>query len=173
MRSETKSEYHGGVIVALAGASLPHNFIIGDIEGELRTQLEDKACKVVSRELRVSVPECERYYYPDVVVFCGDPKLEKNRRPDTLLNPTLIIEVLSDSTEATDKIEKLYCYRTIDSLKTYVLVAQDRPYIEIYLRQNDILWMNWSVQGLDATLALESIGCELDLSRVYARVKFP
>lgn len=170
-KAETKSEYSGGVVVAMAGASWEHNLITGNLERRLGNQLEGKPCIVVSRDQRVRVPECNRYYYPDIAVVCGEPLFEAAEL-DTLLNPTLIIEVLSDSTEARDRGEKLECYQTLESLQTYVLVAQDRPYIEIYSRQ-DRDWLYSKAKEMTDRVALDAIGCELSLAEVYARVEFP
>jgi Uma2 family endonuclease len=169
-KAETKSEYHGGIVVAMAGASWEHNLITGNLERRLGNQLEDTSCVVVSKDQRVRVPECNRYYYPDVVVVCNPPEFE-DAEVDTLLNPTLIIEVLSESTEAKDRGEKLICYQTVESLNAYVLVNQAQPLIEIYRRQENG-WLYSVVRGLESTLSLETIGCELRLADVYAGVAF-
>src|SRR5262249_27258636 len=123
-------------------------------------------------DLRVRVPECNRYYYPDVVVVCGKPRFE-DAELDTLLNPALIIEVLSDTTWRTDREEKYDCYTTLESLAAYILVAHDSPRIERLLRQPDGSWRIEVVKGLESVLTLESPGCELHLADIYARVTFP
>lgn len=170
-KAETKSEYSGGVVVAMAGASKRHNRITANISGELHGQLKGEPCQAFVSDLRVGVPECNRYYYPDVAVVCGEP-IFVDAELDTLLNPTLIVEVLSDSTEARDRGEKLECYQALESLQTYVLVAQDRPYIEIYSRQ-DRDWRYSKAKEMTDRVALDAIGCELSLAEAYARVEFP
>lgn len=171
-KSETKSEYHGGVIVARAGASKEHNAITFDIAVALGTQLKDGPCQGYASDLRVRVPQCDRYYYPDVIVVCGEPQFE-DAELDTLLNPTLLIEVLSESTEKADREEKFDCYGTLESLTTYVLVAQDRPRVESFTRLPDGTWKLEIARGLDAVMRLGAIGCELRLAEIYARVEFP
>lgn len=171
-KAETKHEYHDGTIVAMAGASWAHNLITADTSRHLGNQLEGGPCVVVSTDLRVSVPECNKYYYPDGIVVCGEPRFEANVF-DTLLNPLLIIEVLSDSTERIDRIEKFDCYGTLASLTDYVLISQHTPRIEHYSRLPDGGWHYVVARGLEATLPLPTIGCELRLAAVYARVTFP
>ncbi|HZP81485.1 MAG TPA: Uma2 family endonuclease [Chthonomonadaceae bacterium] len=170
-KAETKSEYDNGVVVAMAGASWEHNLITGNLERRLGNQLEGKPCVVVSRDQRVRVPQCNKYYYPDVAVVCGEPLFE-DAEVDTLLNPTLIVEVLSDSTEARDRGEKLECYQTLESLQTYVLVSQYKPYIEVYSRQGRD-WLYSKAKEMTERVVLDAIGCELSLAEVYARIEFP
>lgn len=170
--AQTKSEYHGGVLVAMAGASPEHNAIVFDIIGTLSAQLRGKPCQGFPSDLRVRVPACDRYYYPDIVVACEEPIYDVLAGTRSLLNPTLVIEVLSDSTEAADKGEKWFCYQTLDSLQTYVLVSQQRPVVEIYRRYGEE-WLYTAVVGLESVAVLESIGCTLRLADIYARVSFP
>jgi Uma2 family endonuclease len=120
--------------------------------------------------MRVRIPE-RRYYYPDIVVVCGEPQLEDSAF-DTLLNPTLVLEVLSESTEKRDRGEKFDGYRTIAALQTYVLVAQDSPRVEIYTRHADGAWRYEAAVGLEAELELSSVGCRLRLTDIYERVSF-
>lgn len=170
-KAEKKSEYDDGVIVAMSGASWEHNLITSNVLRELGNQLRGKPCAVVGQDMRVRVPECNRYYYPDIVVVCGKPLFEDGEL-DTLLNPTLIIEVLSDSTETRDRGGKWLCYQTLDALTTYVLVAQAEPLIEIY-RLQESTWTYSKVKGSEEDLSLDAIGCELRLADVYERVEFP
>lgn len=170
--AETKSEYRGGVLVAMAGASPEHNAITSNLHGELYGQLREKECRPFVSDLRVRVPACDRYYYPDVVVACEEPRYEALAGVRSLLNPTLVIEVLSDSTETADKGEKWLCYQTLDSLQTYVLVSQQRPVVEIYRRYGEE-WLYTAVAGLESVAVLESIGCTVRLADIYARVAFP
>ncbi|HZP81316.1 MAG TPA: Uma2 family endonuclease [Chthonomonadaceae bacterium] len=170
-KAETKSEYHGGIVVAMAGASPEHNTITSNVHGELYGQLRGKDCRPFVSDLRVRVPECDKYYYPDVVVTCSEPNYEEMAGIRSLLNPTLIIEVLSDSTERTDRGEKWMCYQTLESLQSYVLISQDKPLIEVYRRQENG-WFYTAVTGLESRVALDAIGCELKLADIYARVPF-
>ncbi|HZT41533.1 MAG TPA: Uma2 family endonuclease [Chthonomonadaceae bacterium] len=170
-KAETKSEYYAGVIVAMTGASWEHNLITSNIQGELHSQLRGMPCAVVTSDLRVEVRECHAYFYPDVVAVYGEPEFA-DAELDTLLNPTLIVEVLSESTEAMDRGKKWTCYQSLKSLQTYVLVSQDRPYVEAYRRQADD-WRYSTVEGLGNSLSLEAIGCTLKLADIYDRVEFP
>jgi Uma2 family endonuclease len=171
-KATTKSEYHDGVVVAMAGASRQHNRITFDTARSLGNQLEGAPCEPFSSDMRVLVPECNRYFYPDVVVVCGEARFE-DAELDTLENPSLIIEVLSESTEHADRRLKSDCYRTLPSLRTYVLIAQDEPRIETFTRQDNGVWGYEAVSGREAVMPLPAIGCMLRLSDVYARVEFP
>jgi Uma2 family endonuclease len=170
-KAETKSEYDGGVVVAMAGASWEHNLITGNIGRRLGNQLERTSCVVVTNDQRVRVPECDRYYYPDVAVVCDEPQFE-DAEVDTLLNPTLIVEVLSDSTVERDRGEKWECYQSMESLRAYVLVAQNKPLVETFLRQENG-WHYTAVKGLESVVSLDAIGCALRLAEVYDRIEFP
>ncbi len=170
-QAQTRSEYHDGMIVAMSGASRVHNRITFDTGRALGNQLAGSRCEPFESDMRVLVPDCNRYFYPDLVVVCGEAQFE-DAELDTLLNPTLIIETLSDSTERTDRRLKLDCYRTLPTLQTYVLIAQDEPRIETFTRQTDGTWRHEAVTGLDAVLSLPAIGCTLRLADVYARVEF-
>lgn len=170
-KAETKGEYHDGVIVAMTGASWEHNLITSSLSRRLGNQLDAKPCAVVTGDLRIGVSLCASYFYPDVVVVCGDPAFA-DANLDTVLNPTLIIEVLSESTEAVDRGKKWKCYQSLKSLQTYVLVAQDRPLVEVYRRQADD-WRYSTIEGMENSLSLEAIGCTLRLAEVYDRIEFP
>ena len=170
-KAETKHEYHDGVIVAMTGASRRHNRVTLDTVRSLGNQLEGTPCEPFANDMRVLVPECNRYFYPDVIVVCGEAQFE-DEEFDTLTNPTLVVEVLSNSTERTDRRLKLDCYRTLPSLQTYALIAQDAPRIETYTRQDDGTWRYGAVSGLEASVSLPAIGCTLRLADVYARVAF-
>lgn len=170
-QAETKSEYDDGVIVAMAGAKRGHNRIVVNLVRHIANQLDGGECEPFSNDMRVRVRACNRYYYPDVVAVCGEAEFEDDEL-DTLLNPILVIEVLSDSTAVRDRSEKLICYQTLDSLQTYVLVAQDRALVEMYQRREDG-WLHTATQGMEAVISLPSIGCTLHLADIYARVAFP
>ena len=136
----------------------------------LNNQLMDGECQVATGDLRVKVIRTESYFYPDIVVVCREPRAEDNVF-DTLLNPTLIIEVLSTSTEMYDRDEKFMPYRQIDSLQEYVLISQDRVQVVQYDRQEPE-WMPTEFRALVDIVPLVSIGCELPLRHIYRRVKF-
>ena len=141
-----KSEYHEGQIYAMTGASRKHNLVSGNIYRELSLQLKKRSCEAYINDMRVKATEALSYYYPDVAVVCGAPQFE-DAQVDTLLNPTLLIEVLSPSTEAYDRGKKFAHYRKIASLREYLLVAQDQPNIERYVRQGDV-WILSEAVGL-------------------------
>jgi Uma2 family endonuclease len=171
-QAEYKSEYFNGEIFAMAGGSPEHSAIALNIGRELGNQLEARPCLVFNSDLRVRVAETGLYTYPDVTVVCGEPEFDDRRR--ALLNPTLIVEVLSDSTEKYDRGDKSAHYRRLPSLREYVLVASDRARIECFTRQEDgARWLLTECSNPGGTVPLESIGCELALSRVYAKVEFP
>src|SRR5262249_33624204 len=138
--AETKSEYYDGVIVAMAGASPEHDRISGNLLRHFGNQLEGTPCEPFTSDMRVRVPECNRYYYPDVSIACGGSEFEGLSGVRSLLNPTVIVEVLSESTEKTDRGDKFLCYQTLPSLQVYVLIAQDRSQVEIYTRKPEDKW---------------------------------
>ncbi|MDE0018575.1 MAG: Uma2 family endonuclease [Candidatus Poribacteria bacterium] len=168
-KAATKHEYLNGQIVAMSGASFAHNFITVNIATHLNIQLMNGECRVATSDLRVKVTEIDSYFYPDVVVVCGEPVPEDNVF-DTLLNPTVIVEVLSPSTETYDRGEKFEHYQQIDSLKDYILISQDKIHVEHYCRQGS-RWLQTEFQELSDVLSLRSIDCELRLQDVYRRVK--
>ena len=168
--AEFKSEYLEGYIVAMVGASEPHNLIVTNTVRELSSQLRGRDCRVYSNDMRIDLRERKLFAYPDVVVACGEPQFADDRK-DNLRNPVLIIEVLSQSTESYDRGLKFMKYRRIDCLKDYVLVSQDRALIEHYRRQQNSDWLMSEALGLDAVIRLESIGCELRVTEVYDKVQ--
>lgn len=171
-KAETKSEYDAGCITAMAGASFEHNLITLNVASELRAELRHGPCAVVMGDLRVRVEECDTYFYPDVVVVCGEPNFEGSN-PDTLLNPTVLIEVLSPSTEATDRGRKFTCYRALETVSDYLLISQQEPLVEHYTRQSEQSWLLTVTRGLDARLSLDTLGCTLNMADLYSRVSFP
>ncbi len=162
-----KSEYRQGRMVAMTGASRQHNRITVDLTAVLSTQLRDRPCEVFVSDMRVKVRAAGLYTYPDVVALCGPAEFEDE---DTLLNPALIVEVLSPSTESYDREEKFAAYRTLDSLREYVLIAQDRMHVERWVREDD-LWHATAREAPDAVLELTSIGCAVPLREIYRRVE--
>jgi Uma2 family endonuclease len=169
-QAEGRSEYFDGEMFAMTGGTYRHNVILGNLVGELRQQLKRRPCTVCPNDQRVRVPATGFYTYPDVVVTCGEPRFE-DETLDTLLNPRLIVEVLSPTTEAYDRGKKFEHYRTIDSLAEYVLVAQDAPRVDQFLRQDGNLWRFTSTSGLDGAVSLSSIEVELALAEIYDKVE--
>lgn len=167
-KATTKHEYLNGQIVAMSGASFAHNFITSNTANQLYNQLIDSECQVATSDMRVKVTEIDSYFYPDVVVVCGAPRAEDDTF-DTLLNPTLIVEVLSPSTEGYDRGEKFEHYQQIASLKDYILISQDEVHVEHYYRQGSE-WLRSEFRELVDVLSLLSIDCELRLQDVYRRV---
>ncbi|HEX8069721.1 MAG TPA: Uma2 family endonuclease [Pyrinomonadaceae bacterium] len=164
-----KSEYIDGVIVAMTGASRKHNLITFNITRELSQQLRGRPCEGYASDMRVRVPSPRVYTYPDVVVVCGEPQFE-DEQVDTLLNPTLIVEVLSESTERYDRGKKFGFYRTIGSLAEYLLVAQDECRVEQYVKQPDGRWLLSDYYTPEDVIKLNSIQCQLALKEVYDKV---
>lgn len=169
-KAQYKSEFVNGTIVALAGATRRHNLIAGNVFGELRGQLRGRNCEVYMSDIRVKVDPTGLYTYPDVAVACAQIRFE-DEHADTLLNPTVIVEVLSASTEAYDRGEKFVHYRRLESLREYVLVSQDRVRVESYVRRG-AQWLLSEASGLDETVRLESIGCDVVLRDIYDKVRF-
>ncbi len=169
--AEFKSEYFDGEIFAMAGASEPHNLIVANTLSEIRQQLKKRPCRAYANDMRVKVSPTGLFTYPDVVVVCGQAQFDDSQL-DTLLNPILIVEVL-DSTEAYDRGRKFEHYRKLESLMEYVLIAQHRPHVESYRRQPDQRWVLTESDGLESSLRLDAIDCELALAEIYDKVELP
>jgi Uma2 family endonuclease len=169
--AEFKSEYHNGELFAMSGASREHILIAGNVSRRLNEQLDNRDCEVYQSDMRVKVSATGLYTYPDVSVVCGKPEFE-DANVDTLLNPKLILEVLSETTEGYDRGKKFEHYRKIASLTEYMLIAQDTPHVEVHTRQVDGRWILWETNDLTASVGLQSIQSTLKVSDLYARV-FP
>ena len=169
--SEYRHEYFRGEVREVTGASREHNIIVVNISAELHRQLRKRPCEVYANDMRVKVSATGLYTYPDIVVVYGTPQLE-DEHLDTLLNPTVLIEVLSASTEDYDRGKKFALYRRLDSLCDYLLVAQDRMHIEQYTRQPDSTWRFSEADQPDAKIVLAAIECELMLEEIYEKIKF-
>ena len=167
-KATLKSEYLNGEILAMSGASNAHNLITLDIATELNIQLRQKDCLVYANDMRVRTSPTGAYFYPDVAVVCNRPQFEDNVF-DTLLNPILVIEVLSPSTEAYDKGEKFAHYQEIKSLREYILVSQNRIRVERY-RLIKTQWAHTEFHQQADVMPLASIGAELRLQDIYRRV---
>ena len=170
-KSETKSEYLAGELFRMAGPSERHNIIVANLVAEFRSQFKSRPWKVYPSDMRVKIPATGLYTYADVSVVCGEAEFEDDDR-DTLLNPILIVEVLSDSTEAYDRGKKFEHYRTLNSLSEYLLVAQDSPRVEHYVRQANDKWLLTPYKDLQSAIALSSVNCTLSLIEVYDKVDF-
>ncbi|MDX6695617.1 MAG: hypothetical protein QOF02_3220 [Blastocatellia bacterium] len=161
-----KSEYVDGVMYAMSGASFKHNVIVANVVAELVQQLKGRPCLALPSDIKVRMPDSRKFFYPDVSVVCGEPQFH-DERSDVLLNPTLIVEVLSESTAAFDRGEKFQAYQQLDSLQEYLLVSQDKIFIEQYVRQAREKWTYIAMVGLESSLTLPSIECALSLKAVY------
>jgi Uma2 family endonuclease len=171
-QAESKHEFINGQIVAMAGTSPEHSLIVMNVGAELRSRLRARGCRTYSSDLRVKISPTGSYVYPDVTVVCGTPELEEAHLK-TLLNPTLIVEVLSPSTETFDRGDKFDHYRMLTSLREYILVAQDKVRVERYVRQQESDdWLLTVFRDPGASVALLGGACEVPLSEVYAFVEF-
>jgi Uma2 family endonuclease len=169
-QAEYKSEYLNGEMFAMSGASSPHNIICWNILGEFRQQMRNRPCIAYPSDQRLLVAATGLYTYPDVTALCGEPKLADDAL-DTLLNPSLIVEVLSPSTEAYDRGRKFAHYKKIESLKEYLLVASQQMYADLFRRMPDGLWLAASAEKPEDVLELSSIGCRLLIADIYDKVK--
>jgi Uma2 family endonuclease len=168
---EAKHEYYNGEIFAMSGASKWHVLIVTNLVYELQSQLKDGPCQVYSTDLRVRVATTGLYTYPDVILLCDEPRFSDEQQ-DTLLNPALIIEVLSESTKDYDRGGKFELYRTIDSFVEYLLIAQDRPHLEHHVRQPDGSWILHETNNLEDTIHLKSVQCSLRMADIYLKIDF-
>jgi Uma2 family endonuclease len=167
--SECRNEYLDGHIYAMAGGSRTHAFLAGAIILELGQALRKRGCRVVPSDLRLRTSERGPYFYPDVTVICG--QAQPAGETDIVTNPTLILEVLSKSTEAFDRGEKFAWYRKIDSLKEYVLVSQTEPRVETFVRSEQGGWTFTEFAGLDAVCRFASIGCDIPVAAIYEGIE--
>jgi Uma2 family endonuclease len=168
-KSEIKHEYFAGEMFAMVGASKRHNLIAANIIRILGNQLLERPCNVYPSDMRVKVSATGKYAYPDIVVSCEEEKFD-DAQNDTLLNPVIIIEILSESTEAYDRGKKFENYQYVESLTEYILVAQDPYRIEQYVRQDNKEWRYFTYHNSEDVLKINAIGCELMLNDVYAKV---
>lgn len=168
--SETKHEFLRGEVFAMSGASRSHNLIAGNLFAGLHASLRGTECLPFINDMRVRVTPTGLYTYPDVVVACDEPQFE-DAEVDTLLTPTIIIEVLSDSTKHYDRVGKWKHYRQIESLKHYLLVSQDSMEIEMYTRNDNGTW-TFSDHSPPDDVFIETIQCNLKWEDIYARVTF-
>src|SRR5262245_28066339 len=170
-KAEIKSEYLDGEMFAMSGVRRAHSMIVINLLTELNNQFRDRPCEVHGPDLRVKVSPTGLYTYPDVLALCGEPQFEDDYF-DTLLNPQLIIEVLSESTEAYDRGKKFAHYRTIDSLREYVLVSQTECRVERFYRQDGVNWIYNETTNPIGSIELTSVVCRLSLANVFRNVDF-
>jgi Uma2 family endonuclease len=164
--AEIKSEYYDGQMFAMSGGTLPHSLIGGNLIAAMKLALRGKKCNVATADLRIRISPRGPFVYADLSVYCGEPELADNYR-DTLLNPTVVFEVLSKSSEGHDRGHKFSQYRKIPSLREYVLVSQTEPRIEVFLRQPEGKWILTEFVGMDAVCRLASLDCSIPLETVY------
>jgi len=167
--AEYKSEYYGGEMFAMSGARESHNLITVNLITELRRQLRQRACRLYTSDMRVRVSASGLYTYPDAAALCGEPQFLDDTR-DTLLNPNLIAQVLSPSTEAYDRGRKFEHYRTIESLREYLLISTERVSAELFVRQADGRWLLSAATNMEDVLDLQSVGCRVALVDLYEDV---
>ncbi len=167
-----RSEFYDGEMFAMAGASREHNAVKSNLEGELFLRFKGSPCHTTSSDQRILVAPSGLYTYPDIAIICGEDEYAIHDR-DTLVNPTIIVEVLSDSTEKYDRTTKLSMYQKIESLKEYIMVAQDRPWCERIARGDDGTWTRTVFAELTGELAFASLPVKIPLADIYARVAFP
>nr|MDQ3012659.1 Uma2 family endonuclease [Acidobacteriota bacterium] len=148
--NEGRWEYFGGEVFDMAGGSLEHNQISSNLARSLGNKLEDRGCRTLPADMRIKVPKALPYRYPDVVVVCGDPIIEKLQGQAMLVNPLLIVEVLSPTSEGYDYGAKFTYYQSVESFREYLLVAQDRPHITHYVRQADDQWLRSDIEGMES-----------------------
>jgi Uma2 family endonuclease len=171
VRAGTRSEFYQGEIFAMSGGSWWHNLIKDNLVGEIRIQLKGGKCRVVSSDQRVKIDASGLYTYPDMLILCEPPQFEDDVY-DSLLNPRIIFEVLSDSTEKYDRGRKFAHYRQIPSLKEYILCAQDQPLIERNVRQEDDTWLLTVFDDLSQTFTLGSLPVSVPMAEIYSGVEF-
>jgi Uma2 family endonuclease len=170
-KSEIRSEYIAGRVFVMSGATRRHNLIAGNLYREINSQLRGRPCEAYVSDMRVKVAPTGMYTYPDIVALCGEPRLE-DAHGDTLLNPAVIVEVLSESTEAYDRGEKFAHYRRLETLREYVLVAQNKVCVEHYGRRGEE-WVLSEISDPEGTLHLPSIDCRVSVAAIYEKVDFP
>jgi Uma2 family endonuclease len=168
--AEYKSEYLDGEMFAMAGAGEAHTLLVANLMRGFGNQFRLRPCRVYSNDMRVRVRPAGLYTYPDVAALCGEPRFLDDQR-DTLLNPNVIVEVLSPSTEACDRGRKFEHYQAIESLREYLLLASDRIHADPYLRQPDDRWLLTSADAMEDSLTLESVGARLKLADLYEKVE--
>ena len=170
--SEERLEFWDGEVFCMSGGSEAHVEIESNLVAFLKPQLRERGCRTFLGNVRVKVPSAPPYRYADFSALCGAAEFEKIGGVDTLVNPTLLVEVLSDSTEAYDRGEKFSHYKSIPTLREYLLVAQHHPHVTHLFKDEDGKWIHTEANDLGASLQLHSLGCELPMSEIYRDVTF-
>ncbi len=165
-QAETKSEFRNGQMLAMAGGSLNHSLLASRM-GSLLDRQAPPGCRIFNADLRIKVPSARLYTYADCGVFCGEPQFAGNRQ-DVILNPLLIVEVLSPSTEGYDRGKKFEFYRTIESFREYLIVHQDRRHLEHYSKQEDGSWLLREYAGAESLVAIDRLGVQFSLADLYS-----
>jgi Uma2 family endonuclease len=167
--AEYKSEYIAGEVLAMAGASREHNLIAGNIFSDFKIQLRGRPCEAYGRDMRVRIGSAEKYVYPDVTVVCGQPQFE-DKHLDVLLNPTVIVEVLSPTTERYDRGTKCAAYRNLESVQECLLVSQNAVGVDHYVRQPSGEWVITQFNRLEDSIRLVSVPVVLKVAEIYRQV---
>jgi len=169
--SDQKLEFHNGEIVAMAGAQPPHVILQSNFVGFLFQCLRAKGCSILGSDLLVKAGTCNNYYFPDLVIVCQKKEFEKSPNGlEALLNPEIIIEILSPGTDVFDRTHKLDCYKTIPSFHTYILVSSTKKQVEIQTRLSDAEWLSHTYLEKDETISIN--GCEISFKEMYSEVEF-
>jgi len=171
-KSPVKHEYRRGEVFAMSRSGREHNLVRGNVVASLHGQLAERCFEAYASDMRVRILSAGVYVYPDVVVTCEKPQFE-DAEVDTLVNPLVIIEVSSRSTESYDRGKKFGFCREIESLREYVLISQQSAHVERFFRGDDGVWRFNDANGLEAVMELPTIGCRIKLADVYAKVEFP
>lgn len=169
--ADYRSQFYEGEIFAMTGASRRHNVIAGNFYANLHSRLRNRSCEIYQNDMRVKVA-VDFYTYPDIVIVCGDPQIEQ-KHGENLLNPQVIVEVLSPSTEKFDRGEKARLYRLMPSLEEYVLISQNEMHIEHFVRQQNGGWLLTELSETAEILELPTISCQINVSEIYAKIDFP
>ena len=170
--SEERYEYFGGVVFAMTGGSPDHARISGNFYAAIRQGLRGRNCEAFNSEMRIKVPDAMPYRYPDATVVCGEPVFEELEGQQVLVNPLLIVEVLSPSIAAYDLGEKFTAYQSIGSFQEYLVISQERPHVIQHLRQEQRKWLRIETAGLETVFTLKSLDVTLSLTEIYERVTF-
>jgi Uma2 family endonuclease len=171
-RADYKSEYYHGEVFAMAGASVAHNDIVTNLIVAIGERLRGMPCRVMPSDMRIKCPT-NLYTYADALIVCGEREVLKYHGLETLLNPRVVFEVLSESTESYDRGKKFQHYQSIPSLQEYVLVAQDRPHVDHFARNPDGSWRLTMIDGSENVLQLTTVDCELSFHAIFDRISFP
>lgn len=170
--SEERLEYFEGNVWSMAGASINHETIVSNVDFSLRIALRGRSCRTFLSNTRVKVPIYPPYRYPDLSALCGEIIVESFYGLEVLTNPTLIVEVLSPSTENFDLTHKFTYYKSIESFNEYLLITQDRPHVVLYTKQDDDVWLHREFNSLSDKLFLSSLNCEINVADIYENIEF-